>query len=108
MKDSTRRRVSCTIKKVHYNFLTAMQHCMSLQQKEPFAQIFVYKCDFCDGMHITRGSKRLHSARKVLATNLRMMRDPNWWVRCPDKIQDHRIDLEIRALMQLHFYTETL
>lgn len=106
MNESTRRRISCSIKKVHFNFLTAMQHCMSLQQQEPLANIAIYKCDFCDGMHVTRGNKRLHSARKVLSTNLRLMRDPNWWVHCPANIQLHRIDLEIRAIRQLYISGE--
>lgn len=102
MKDSNRKRVSCTVKKVHYNFLTAMQHCISLQKKEPFAQILIYKCDFCEGMHITRGAHRLHSARKVLTKNLRLMKDPLWWEFCPQSIQSHRIELEIKAILQLY------
>lgn len=97
------RRTSCTVKKVHYDFLSVMQHCISLHRNHPLLNISAYKCDYCDGMHITTGRKpEEKTAKLILATNLRLMRNIGWWEQCPPDIQNQRIDLEITALITLH------
>lgn len=101
-RKSVHKRTSCTVKKVHYDFLSVLRHCVSLQQLDPLANISVYKCDYCEGMHITRGGNATEAKmRRVLANNMKLMRDINWWLNCPPEVQSKRIDLEIEAIRRL-------
>lgn len=95
---------SCKIKKVHFDFWSAMQHCASLQQANPFSYIAIYKCDFCEGMHITTGGvgKKLSKIKKALDKNLKIMRDPLWWDKAPPEVIEHRVSLEIELVKKFY------
>jgi hypothetical protein len=98
------KRISCTKKKVHYDFLSAMKHCASIQKQNPDTKVRVYDCEYCSGMHITSKmwtGKQWRYLKKGLASNIRVMGNPNFWEKAPPEIVDHFIGIEIELLVQL-------
>lgn len=81
-----------------------MQHCISLQKIEPFANIHIYRCDYCEGMHITRGSSwnSLQKIRKGLNSNLRLMSNIKWWWKAPPEVIEYRVSLEMDLLRRIY------
>lgn len=102
MSKQSKRNVwlSCRIKKAHHNYWTALQHCVSLQKESPFDPIHVYKCLYCDGMHVTRGKTNCHNRtiRKSLKRTLRSMSNINFWLCAPPEIIEKTIKIEMRLL----------
>jgi hypothetical protein len=103
-RNKRNRWAACRIKKVHHDFWTALQHCVSLQKAEPFASIYIYKCDFCSGMHVTRGHawKNTKKISKALKKNLAVMGNLSWWYKAPPAVINHRITLEIYLLKKAY------
>jgi hypothetical protein len=100
MSGRRQKWTACRIKKVHFDFWSAMQHCTSLQKDDPSAPIYIYKCNFCDGMHVTRG-RSTRADKKVrygLSRNLRTMSNPDFWYKADPSVINSVIDLEIKFL----------
>lgn len=95
-------RNTCFKKKAHYNFWTALQHCLSLQEKLPEARISLYQCRECDNIHLTTSHRLINGIRKALASNLRSMSKSEWWDRAPAIVIEKRIAWEMVLLREYY------
>lgn len=92
---------ACTRKKMHSNFWTVIQHCEQLSKVYPYANIYAYQCEYCEGMHITTGLMQENKLQRALKKNLDLMSDPEWWMKAPCSAINNKIELEMLLVSNL-------
>jgi hypothetical protein len=92
----------CALKLRHLDYWSAMCHASSLKAAKPLANIHIYGCDYCGGLHVTSGDKRYNDSTQLqnsLAHLQKMMAHPNYALKVPQEIQarDAQLIVDIQA-----------
>ena len=90
-------RKSCLSKRVFHDAFLAMQACKSIERNNRGLYIRIYECLYCDGLHLSKcgRGRAIYIARCTLRNNLKLMSQPDWWIKCPPEIREERVDDEI-------------
>lgn len=79
----------CATKLRHINYWTALHQMDSLRKVLPLANIAIYECEWCDGLHVTTGRswKRWSKMKRSLLHLERVMADPGYYDKAPKDVQ---------------------
>lgn len=81
---------------MHTDFWSAYQHKRGLQKLNPYAEIDIYACDFCGGLHVGNQLTVMMAERSLKKLN-RMMEHPNFDRKTPSEIRQS-LEAKKRAL----------
>jgi hypothetical protein len=91
----------CATKFRHINYWTALDHVRSLREALPLANVAIYECRWCDGLHVTTGrswknwTKLTHSLKHLE----KITSSPGYQEKAPKEIRtrDAKLLLDLRA-----------
>lgn len=90
--------MQCARKILHTDFLSAYHHKRGLQKLNPWADIDIYPCDFCGGLHVGN-QLTFGQAERSLKRLSRMMEHPNFDRKVKPEVQKELKDKAIKLKM---------
>lgn len=91
----------CATKFRHVNYWTALHQMASLKTALPLANVRIYECPFCDGLHVTTGRSWKDWAKltRSLQHLERVMSSPGYHEKAPKEIRtrDAKLVLDLRV-----------
>lgn len=91
----------CATKFRHLNYWTALYHVSSLRAMHPLANLNIYECRWCDGLHVTTGQawKNKTKLKRSLKHLEHVMSHPSYAAKVPKEIQtrDAKLILDLRV-----------
>lgn len=79
--------MQCARKICHTDFWSAYQHKRGLLRLNPYAEIDIYACDFCGGLHVGNQLTVMMAERSLKKLN-RMMEHPNFERKTPLDVRE--------------------
>jgi len=78
---------SCSRKICHLDFWSAHLHWRGLTRLNEYADIEIYACDYCGGLHVGNQLTVLQAVRSLRKLDY-MMKHPNFEVKTPEDIKE--------------------